>query len=63
MKLEFWIQGPNSRDSIGQALKHQIKRHGESRERFITRLGTCHGKRQSKHSAHPQGTDMSYRLK
>jgi hypothetical protein len=35
--------------------KHQIKRHGEGRERrFITWLGTCHGKRQSRHSVHLQ---------
>jgi hypothetical protein len=40
---------------------HQIKRHGEGRERrFITRPGTCHGKRQSKHSAHLQSS-LRYR--
>jgi hypothetical protein len=33
----------------------QIKRHSEGRERrFITLLGTCSEKRQSKHSAHLQ---------
>jgi hypothetical protein len=42
---------------------HQIKRHGESRERrFIIQLGTCLGKRQSEHSAHLQGIEMSYRF-
>jgi hypothetical protein len=52
LKQEFWTQGPNSWDSICQvwppAPKCQIKRHGEGRER------TCQGKRQSKHSNHPQ---------
>jgi hypothetical protein len=57
LKLEFWTQDPHSWDSICQiqppAPKRQIKRHGEGREkRFITRLRTWHGKKQSKHSVH-----------
>jgi hypothetical protein len=71
VKPEFWTQGSNSWDSICQvwplALKCQIKKHGEGRERrFITQLWTCHGKRQNEHSAifsHLWGTDMSYRFK
>jgi hypothetical protein len=43
------------------APKCQIKRHGKDRERrFIAWLGTCHGKRQSKHSAHLQPS-LGYR--
>jgi hypothetical protein len=59
MKPEFWTQGPKSWDSICQVWpcipKCQIKRHGEGRKRrLMTWRGTCCGKRQSKHSAHPQ---------
>jgi hypothetical protein len=65
MKPEFWIQGPRSWDSTCQvwplAPTHQTEA-GEGRERrFITSLRTCHGKRQSKHSAHPQPSDTGCR--
>jgi hypothetical protein len=54
LKPEFWTQGPNCWNSTCQvwplAPKCQIKRHSKDREWCITWLGTCHGKRQSKHS-------------
>jgi hypothetical protein len=53
--------------SLATRPQKPIKRHGEGRERrFITRLRTWCGKRQSKHLAlfsHLWGRDMSYRFK
>jgi hypothetical protein len=56
LKLKFWTQGPNSGDSTCQVQlltpKHQIRRHVEGRERrFITSLGTHHGKKGSNYLA------------
>jgi hypothetical protein len=56
--LEFWTQSKHLRSMYRvqpPAPKCQIKRHAEGRERrFITQFRTCHGRRQSKHSAHLQ---------
>jgi hypothetical protein len=67
LKPEFGTQGPNYLDPICQvqplAPKHQIKRHGEDKERrFITWLKTCSEKRQNKNSA-PLQPSLGYRHK
>jgi hypothetical protein len=56
LKLELWTQSQNSWDSTCQVWllgsKHQLKRHGEGRERrFVALLRTCREKRLSQHSA------------
>jgi hypothetical protein len=48
MKLEFWNEGPNSWDSTCQVQPptpiHQIKRHGEGKERRLHTSGHAVGR-------------------
>jgi hypothetical protein len=72
LKPEFWTPGPNSWDSTCQIqpLTHiwQVKKHGESRERFILLHSSGHVMGRGRVStqsifSHLLGTEMSYRFK